>query len=150
GVSAELSVERGCQPLRNRLNVVRSAQRRPTSRTSLDMRLRLVLASILALWLASAAPRTAFAHAVPVTSSPAPNAMLSEGPREITVRFSERVEPRASSLQVFDARGSRIDAGHAVVDTADPWLYRVTLQPLVAGVHTISWRVMSADDGHVT
>jgi copper transport protein len=130
--------------------VVRSAQRRSTSRRSLDMRLRLVFASILALWLAGAAPRAAFAHAVPVTSSPAPNANLSEGPREITVRFSERVEARASSLQVFDARGSRIDAGNAVVDTADPRLYRVTLQPVAAGVYTISWRVMSADDGHVT
>ena len=33
---------------------------------------------------------------------------------------------------------------------ADPWLYRVTLPPVEAGVYTVSWRVMSADDGHVT
>jgi copper transport protein len=132
------------------MGVVLSARRCSISWRSLGMRLRFVLASVLALWLAGTAPRTAFAHAVPVTSSPAPNAMLSEGPREITVRFSERVEARASSLEVFDARGSRIDAGNAVVDTADPWLYRVTLQPVAAGVYTISWRVMSADDGHVT
>jgi methionine-rich copper-binding protein CopC len=97
------------------------------------MRLLIVLAFLLALWLPVAAPRAAFAHAVPVTSAPAPNAILSEGPREITVRFSERVEARASSLQVFDAHGRPIEAGNAVVDAADPWLYRVTLQPVVGG-----------------
>jgi copper transport protein len=77
----------------------------------------------LALWMASVPP-LAFAHAVPVSSTPAPNAALSQAPQEITVRFSERVEMRASSLRVFDAHGQRIDDGHAAVDSGDPWLYR--------------------------
>jgi copper transport protein len=66
------------------------------------------------------------------------------------VRFSERVEAHASSLRVFDGHGRRIEAGNAIVDAADPWLYRVTLQPVTAGAYTVSWRVMSADDGHLT
>jgi copper transport protein len=132
------------------MRVVLCARRCSLFWRSLDMRRRFVLASVLALWLPVAAPRSAFAHAVPVTSSPAPNAVLSEGPREISLRFSERVEPRASALEVLDARGIRIDDGHAAVAAGDPWLYRVTLRPVAAGVYTVSWRVMSADDGHVT
>src|SRR5262245_9445990 len=102
------------------------------------------------LWLASVTPPLVFAHAVPVSSIPAPNAGLSQAPPEITVRFSERIEMRASSLQVFDAYGRRLDDGQAAVDPKDPWLYRVRLRATEDGVYTVSWHVMSADDGHVT
>ncbi len=95
-------------------------------------------------------PSAVWAHAVPRTSLPSANAVLQEAPREITIRFSERVEAHASSLQVLDSRGTRLDDGTAAVVPADPWLYQVTLPPLDVGVYTVSWRVMSADDGHVT
>jgi copper transport protein len=95
-------------------------------------------------------PSSVLAHAVPRTTLPAANAVLQEAPHEITIRFSERVEPRASSLGVFDAHSARLDDGTAAVVPGDPWLYRVTLPPVEAGVYTVSWRVMSADDGHVT
>jgi copper transport protein len=95
-------------------------------------------------------PSLVLAHAVPTTTLPAANAVLPEAPHEIAIRFSERVEARASSLQVFDAHGTRLDDGTAAVVPGDPWLYRVPLPPVEAGVYTVSWRVMSADDGHVT
>ena len=44
----------------------------------------------------------------------------------------------------------RIDDAKAAVAPGDPWLYRITLPPVGAGLYTVSWRVMSADDGHVT
>ena len=94
--------------------------------------------------------REAHAHAVPVTMDPAPNARLAAAPREVVVRFSERVEPRPSALEVLDARGQRVDRGDATVDVADPWRYRVALPSLPPGAYTVSWRVLSADDGHVT
>ncbi|MGH7358786.1 MAG: copper resistance CopC family protein, partial [Candidatus Rokuibacteriota bacterium] len=81
---------------------------------------------------------------------PAPNARLDEAPREAVIRFSERVEPRPSTLEVLDARGQRVDRRDARVEPADPWRYRVTLFPLAPGAYTVSWRVLSADDGHVT
>jgi copper transport protein len=81
---------------------------------------------------------------------PAPSASLGEPPREVTSRFSERVEPGPSSLEVLDARGRRVHLGEATVDPADPWRYRVAVSPLAPGAYTVSWRVLSADDGHVT
>jgi copper transport protein len=95
-------------------------------------------------------PSSVYAHAVPRTTLPAANAVLQEAPHEIAIRFSERVEPRGGALWVFDAHGTRLDDGTAAVVPSDPWLYRVTLPPVEAGVYTVSWRVMSADDGHVT
>jgi copper transport protein len=32
----------------------------------------------------------------------------------------------------------------------DPWLFRVSVPDLPPGVYTVSWRVLSADDGHLT
>jgi copper transport protein len=95
-------------------------------------------------------PSLVLAHAVPTTTLPVANAVLPEAPHEIAIRFSERVKAHASALQVFDAHGTRLDDGTAAVVPGDPWLYRVALPPLEAGVYTVSWRVMSADDGHVT
>ena len=53
-------------------------------------------------------------------------------------------------LEVLDGRGQRLDHGDAVVDPADPWRYRVAVHGLTAGAYTVAWRVLSADDGHVT
>lgn len=105
---------------------------------------------VFALWLIPMVPSAAFAHAVPVTASPAPNSTLSQAPWRVTIRFSERVEGRASSLRVFDAPGHRVDDGDAAVAAGDPWLYGVALRPMDGGAYTVSWRVMSADDGHIT
>ena len=95
-------------------------------------------------------PRGASGHAVPRTASPAADATVATGPSEVSIRFSERVERRASALEVLDASGRRVDRGDARVDAADPWLFRVGVPDLGPGVYTVSWRVLSADDGHLT
>jgi methionine-rich copper-binding protein CopC len=92
----------------------------------------------------------AAAHAVPAAMDPAPDARLDVPPREVVIRFTERVEPRPSTVEVLDARGRRVDSRAAAVDPGDPWRYRVGLSTLPAGAYTVSWRVLSADDGHVT
>jgi copper transport protein len=97
-----------------------------------------------------AAAREARGHAVPVTVEPAANAVLPEPPHEVVIRFSERIDPRASTLEVLDARGQRMDHGGATVEPADPWRYRLRLPGLGTGVYTVAWRVLSADDGHIT
>ena len=112
------------------------------------VRRRLMTAALL---LGSALPASpAGAHAVPATADPASNARLAAPPREAVIRFTERVEARPSTLEVLDSRGQRVDLGGAAVDPADPWRYRVGLPPLPDGAYTVSWRVLSADDGHVT
>jgi copper transport protein len=87
---------------------------------------------------------------VPRSASPAADAAVATAPPEVSIRFSERVERRASALEVLDASGRRVDRDDARVDGADPWLFRVSVSHLGPGVYTVSWRVLSADDGHLT
>ena len=106
--------------------------------------------AVAALLGATLSASEASAHAVPAAMYPAPDARLDVPPREVVIRFTERVEPRPSTLEVLDARGRRVDSDAAAVDPGDPWRYRVGLSTLPAGAYTVSWRVLSADDGHIT
>ena len=106
----------------------------PLGRSTLGVRpaARRRLVAVAAL-LGSALPASlAWAHAVPATMDPAPNARLDVSPREVVIRFTERVEARPSTLEVLDAGGRRVDLGGAAVDPADPWRYRVGLPSLPA------------------
>ncbi|MGA7791648.1 MAG: copper resistance protein CopC [Candidatus Acidiferrales bacterium] len=98
--------------------------------------------------LIAALPEFAFAHATPIQYVPAASSVLSQAPTEIQIHFSERVEPRVSSITVLAPDGSRADLSNSAADPADPRVYRVGLKDGGAGTYTVSWQVISADDGH--
>jgi copper transport protein len=93
-------------------------------------------------------PETAFAHATPLRYVPAASSVLSQAPAEIQIHFSERVEPRVSSITVLAPDGLRADLSNSGADPADPRIYRVGLKDRGPGTYTVSWEVISADDGH--
>ena len=95
-------------------------------------------------------PELAFAHATPIQYVPAASSVLSKAPAEVQIHFSERVEPRASSIIVLAPDGSRADLSNSAPDPADPRVYRVGLKDGGAGSYTVSWEVISSDDGHFT
>ena len=95
-------------------------------------------------------PELAFAHATPIQYVPAASSVLSKAPAEVQIHFSERVEPRASSIIVLAPDGSRADLSNSAPDPADPRVYRVSLKDGGAGSYTVSWEVISSDDGHFT
>jgi methionine-rich copper-binding protein CopC len=61
------------------------------------------------------------------------------------LRFSEKLEPKFSSVVVRDSAGKQVNKGDATVDKADRMIMRVSLPPLEPGVYKVEWRVMSAD-----
>ncbi|MFI5202111.1 MAG: copper resistance protein CopC, partial [Candidatus Kapaibacterium sp.] len=95
-------------------------------------------------------PELAFAHATPIQYVPAASSVLSKAPAEVQIHFSERVEPRASSIIVLAPDGSRADLSNSAPDPADPRVYRVGLKDGGVGSYTVSWEVISSDDGHFT
>jgi methionine-rich copper-binding protein CopC/putative copper export protein len=99
----------------------------------------------LAIWTL---PELAFAHATPIQYVPAASSVLSQAPAGVQIHFSERVEPRVSSITVFGPDGSRADLSNSGVDPANPRVYRVGLKDAGKGAYTVSWQVISADDGH--
>jgi copper resistance protein C len=87
----------------------------------------------------------AFAHAHLVRATPAANGTVQEAPKELVLRFNEKLEGSFSTVVVRDAEGKQVDKADAQVDKADRVTLRVSLPPLTAGVYKVEWRVMSAD-----
>jgi periplasmic copper chaperone A len=98
-----------------------------------------------------AAP-AAFAHAMPRGASPGADSTLTQPPKEVTITFSEAVEPRFSTIEVTNAAGQRVDQGAAHLAAGDGKQLGVALVSLPAGAYTVTWHATSVDthktDGH--
>lgn len=108
------------------------------------MRWRLLGAPMVA-----AAAAAVQAHAFLDHADPRVGSAVKVAPAEVSLWFSEEIEPAFSSLKVLDAAGQRVDKGDAHVDVAEHDVLRVSLQRLGAGAYTVEWRVVSVDT-HVT
>jgi methionine-rich copper-binding protein CopC len=104
------------------------------------------------VWLTTGAlllaPASGWSHAALVRSSPARRAILTQSPEQAQLWFNEPVEPRFSTVSVWDAEGARVDLENAAVAPDDPKRLSVGLRPLRPGRYTIRFRVLSVD-GHV-
>jgi copper transport protein len=110
---------------------------------------RVVLAAVLGLlWLAAGTP--AGAHALLRESDPAAGASLDRAPRRVLLTFTERPELGLSSIHVLDSGGRQVERGQAAFVPGSPLDLAVGLGDLAEGTYTVSWRVVSRDDGHVT
>ncbi len=99
--------------------------------------------------LVATAPR-ASAHGVLRSSDPADRAVLDQAPAAVTLSFTEAPEPQLSSVRVSDATGASFGAADAQAVAGDPETLRLPLRPLAQGVYTVSWRIVSRVDGHLT
>jgi copper transport protein len=91
-----------------------------------------------------------FAHAELVSSTPEANARLGRAPAQIALLFSEEIDPNFSRIRVLNTQGTQVDNGDTKVDPAEQTRLTVSLRSLPDGVYTVAWRVVSADDGHLT
>jgi methionine-rich copper-binding protein CopC len=104
-------------------------------------------------WLAAggvslAVVSTAFAHALPTSREPAPNAEVA-APGAVTIHFSEPLEPAFSKIVVLDANGKPVGSGASHLDAQDKQTMRIALEPLAPGRYTVQWTAV-AEDGHRT
>lgn len=99
--------------------------------------------------VASAAP-LAPAHALPVRSDPAANAVLSGPPSQVKIWFDEAINPPGSRIIVVDPSNHEVDTRNSHVDMASQTEMVVGLQLLRPGAYVVVWRAQSLDDGHVT
>jgi methionine-rich copper-binding protein CopC len=58
--------------------------------------------------------------------------------------FTEKLEPKFSSIDVRDAQGAAMQAGKTALGGSQTEL-RVALKPLPPGTYTVIWRVLSVD-----
>ncbi len=94
--------------------------------------------------------QTALAHALLLRSTPEANAAVDSAPAQVELLFSESLDGSFSRATVLDSTGKTVDNGDSRVDPADLTRLTVSLPSLPDGVYTVSWKVLSAVDGHVT
>jgi copper transport protein len=104
------------------------------------------LALALLLLIAPAAG----AHALLRSSDPAGGASLDKAPAPVTLTFTEPPDLSLSSVHVLDSDGHAVERGKARGVAGRPLQLEVPVGQLGDGTYTVSWRVVSRTDGHVT
>lgn len=110
---------------------------------------RAVLAIVVlsGLVYAIAWPQGASGHAALVRSEPGENAFLQRTPPEVSLTFTEKVDPKSSSIRVLDAAARPI-ALRAPDFSANGLTMRVALPALKPGIYNVLWENISTVDGH--
>jgi copper transport protein len=106
---------------------------------------------LLLLWavVATTVAPTAAAHAVLLRTTPSANQAIDQSPAQISLLFSEPIDPRFTAARVQDSIGQQVDRGDGHVDADNDHLFVLTLQPrLPDGVYLVSWRSLSTIDIH--
>lgn len=113
-----------------------------------------VIAGVLAAGLLCgllAASVPAAAHADFVTSTPAPYDIWNVVPASVSVTVSEAVQPGSPTITVTNSSHDPVTAGRAQLSPTDPTTFTVPLRSGIGpSVYTVTWSVVSADDGHFT
>ena len=127
---------------------------------------RFRLLSLVAMLLLSTIG--AFAHAHLKSATPAANATVAPDTASVTLHFSEAVHTGMSQFKVYPLKdaSSADSASTAALSGQDPAprvdnevtphgpsseSVKVALKtPLKAGTYLVVWKVMAADDGHIT
>jgi copper transport protein len=111
---------------------------------------KLVAPLLLAgLWLLATSPAAA-AHGSLRASDPAGGASLAKPPHAVTLTFTEAPDLTLSTIRVLDAAGRAVAGGRPDRVPGRPLDLRVPLHGLKDGTYTVSWRTISAVDGHPT
>jgi copper transport protein len=97
-------------------------------------------------WLLGAAP--AAAHALVVGTNPQAATRVARAPAELRVAFSEAVRPLGQALSL-QGPGGQVRLGPVRHPDGKAEVLAASLPTLADGSYAASWRIVSADDGHV-
>jgi copper resistance protein C len=103
------------------------------------MRTLIVIVSLLFAALGSGA---AWAHAFLDHASPLVGSTVAAAPHEVSLWFTQNLEPAFSTVEVTDASGARVDQGKAQISVNT---MRIGLKPLGPGSYKVHWHALSVD-----
>ena len=84
----------------------------------------------------------ASAHAMLDHAEPRVGNKVATAPREVTLWFTQKLEPAFSTITVLDAAGKRVDIGKARVSGSQ---MSISLRPGGSGTYRVKWHVLSTD-----
>jgi methionine-rich copper-binding protein CopC len=82
------------------------------------------------------------AHALLDHAEPRVGNKVATAPNEVTLWFTQKLEPAFSTITVTDAAGQRVDTGKTRVSGDH---MSVSIRPGGTGTYRVKWRVLSAD-----
>ncbi len=109
-----------------------------------------VVATLTVIIVLSSLSVRGLAHAGARLSDPLEGSTLGDTPSLVRIYFSEQPEPTLSSIRVLDTDGRAYQIGNPELVADDPLSLSVRVQPLPTGVYIVTWRNLSAVDGHAT
>jgi methionine-rich copper-binding protein CopC len=111
---------------------------------------RVSLAAIIPLLLLLANGKAA-AHALLDHAEPRVGNKVASAPHEVTLWFTQKLEPAFSTVTVTDSAGQRVDTGKIHVSGNQ---MSIALRPGGSGTYHVTWHVLSVDthrtDGNFT
>jgi copper transport protein len=108
---------------------------------------RAVLSLSFACLLLLVPAQAAWAHAVLLRTTPQASVTVNGSPSQVTLTYSEAVEPRFAVVSVTNAAGKQQTSGSPQASPSDPDTLDVPVNKLAPGWYLVYWRVISAD-GH--
>ena len=98
-----------------------------------------ILFAPLQLFVAEAA----HAHAFLERAEPRVGSSVATSPRQLSLWFTQDLEPAFSTVQVQDSSGARVDQGGPRVGPRN--VMRIGLRRLPPGAYRVIWRALSVD-----
>ena len=95
------------------------------------------IAAVVALQPAGARAHAFLDHATPLVGS-----TVAAAPHEVSLSFTQNLEPSFSSVQVTNAGGARVDQGKAQISGNS---MRIGLKSLSPGTYKVHWHALSVD-----
>ena len=103
--------------------------------------MRIVIAISSALLTLVAAEAT-LAHAFLDHAEPRVGSSVATAPRQLSLWFTQNLEPAFSTVEVQNSAGGRVDVGKPRIGAN---VMRVGLKPLPPGTYRVLWHALSVD-----
>ena len=98
--------------------------------------------NFVALFLTSVGfATTVQAHAMLDHASPPVGGTVGSSPGQVTLYFTQQLEPKFSGAEVRNASGARVDKGKSISGN----VMRIGVGAMPAGGYTVTWHVLSVD-----
>ena len=104
------------------------------------MRMIIVVSSAL---LALVAAEAAWAHAFLDHAEPRVGSSVPTAPRQVSLWFTQNLEPAFTTVEVQNSSGGRVDQGKPRIGPAN--VMHVGLKPLPPGTYKVLWHALSVD-----
>jgi methionine-rich copper-binding protein CopC len=83
----------------------------------------------------------AHAHAFLDSANPRVGSTVATSPTQVTLHFTQRLEPKFSKAEVRNSAGARVDQGTTVSGS----MIRIGVSALSPGAYRVIWHVLSVD-----